>query len=366
MGTTAIEKPEQRRETGPLAVMKGYLNDENIRKRFEDMLKERAPAFINSIINVVSGSRQLMDVARTNPGSIGRAAMRAATVNLAIDPSLGHAAIVPYKNEAVFQIMYRGIIQLCIRSGQYATIHCSEIYRDELKSHNPITGEVKFHDPETFKVRYSDKRTDADVVGHYIYFRLVTGFEKSDYMTHAEVMAHAKRYSKAYQYDLKAGKKASPWSTDPIPMGNKTVLLRCLKKYGVMSIDMQQMIRDDYETFDEAQASAKATIDAEMGSEEIPAEFVDQEDSDAENQQPQTEQKPAKPQQRKNKGGRKPAARKNKARAETSTPVAYKYHCKKCEAQFNEPAGGEIPQCPQCLAHNVVRNEDEKPQFLDK
>lgn len=128
----------QKREVGPLALMKGYLSDESIKKRFEDILGKRAGSFINSIINVVGGSSQLMEVARTNPGSVCRAAMRAATVNLAIDPALGHAAIVPYKSEAVFQIMYRGIIQLCIRSGQYQTIHCSEIYRDELKGKSVV------------------------------------------------------------------------------------------------------------------------------------------------------------------------------------------------------------------------------------
>jgi recombination protein RecT len=332
-----------------LAVLKGFLSDESIKGRFKDMLKERAPAFVNSIINVVSGSKQLLDIARTKPGSIGRAAMRAATVNLAIDPALGHSAIVPYKGEAVFQIMYRGIIQLCIRSGQYKTIHCSEIYKDELKSYNPITGEVKFNDPNTYKLRFSDKRTDADVVGHYVYFRLIKGFEKSDYMTHAEVMAHARKYSKAYQYDLKANKKACPWSTDPIPMGNKTVLLRCLKKYGVMSIDMQEMIRQDHETFDEAQATASATINADMGSETIPAEF--------ENQEPEP-----KPERRRT---RKPRKTKEK---ETPNP-AFKYKCNKCEAGFDEPKAAETdtPLCPNCLSKDIapVQADDAKPQFMD-
>jgi recombination protein RecT len=332
--------------------MKGYLSDESIKRRFEDILGKRSGAFINSIINVVGGSSQLLNVARTNPASVCRAAMRAATVNLAIDPALGHSAIVPYKNEAVFQIMYRGIIQLCIRSGQYKTIHCQEIYRDELKSHNPITGEVKFNDPKTFELRYSEKRTDGDVVGHYVYFKLITGFEKSDYMTRAEVMAHARRYSKAYQYDIKAGKKASPWSTDPIPMGNKTVLLRCLKKYGVMSIDMQEMFQQEYESFDEAQATASATINADMGSEAIPAEFVEQ--------QPE-EPKPEK--------GRRRTRKTRKAKAEPAPPVTFKYKCNKCEAEFNEPKGNEQkPLCANCLSSEILliaAAEDQKPEFMD-
>jgi recombination protein RecT len=45
-----------------------------------------------------------------------KAAMKAATLNLAIEPSLGFAYIVPYGNNAQFQLGYKGLIQLAIRS----------------------------------------------------------------------------------------------------------------------------------------------------------------------------------------------------------------------------------------------------------
>jgi len=340
----------QKRPAGPLGIMKGYLSDESIKKRFEDVLGKRSGAFINSIINVVGSSKQLLEVARQNPGSVCRAAMRAATVNLAIDPALGHAAIVPYGQEAVFQIMYRGVIQLCIRSGQYQTIHCSEIYRDELKSHNPITGVVTFNDPDTFKLRYSDKRTDGDVVGHYVYFKLITGFEKSDYMTHAEVMAHARRYSKAYQYDVSAGKKASPWSTDPIPMGNKTVLLRCLKRYGVMSIEMQEMITADRDTFDEASTDASAFIAADLGSDPVDANF-----ENGKSLPPAAEDK-------------KRTRGKGKKTTTTESPTTeipkFKYLCRNagCGLTFNDPAmtgpNNSVAKCPGCGTLQICLNPE--------
>jgi recombination protein RecT len=263
--------------------------------------------------------------------------------------------------------MYRGVIQLCIRSGQYATIHCSEIYRDELKSHNPITGEVKFNEPNTFKLRYSEKRTDGDVVGHYVYFKLITGFEKSDYMTRGEVMAHARRYSKAYQYDLKAGKKTSAWSTDPIAMGNKTVLLRCLKKYGVMSLEMQEMIQTDYDNFDMAQADAESDINKTMGSKPIDADVTDT---------PTAEEKP------KAKRGRKPKAKTPDPEEPKPEPVPEflddnqtaeqtddepMYICRgKCGEKFAEPqerpkpGGGKMYVCPNCGSLNIEGLEPEE------
>ena len=260
----------QTRGNNPVAIVRNYLSNIDVKRRLEETLGKRAGAFSNSIINVVRNSQALQKCA---PDSIMSAAMVAATMNLPIDPALGQAAIVPYGNKAVFQIMYKGITQLCIRSRQYATIHCSEIYRDELKSHNPITGEVVFNDPKTYKLRYESKN-DENIVGHYAYFKLLSGFEKSDFMTTAEALAHAKKYSKAYQYDLRDKKKKSMWSIDPIPMGNKTVLIRVLSKYGVMSLDMQEAFIVEHRNFEQEQADADKMIDAETGSETIDADVT--------------------------------------------------------------------------------------------
>ena len=257
----------QNRGNNPIAVLRSYLTTDSVKQRLEEILGKRAGAFGNSILNVMRNSQALQ---KCSPDSVMSAAMVAATMNLPIDPALGQAAIVPYKNSAQFQIMWRGAVQLCIRSGQYAAIHCSEIYKDELKSHNPITGEVEFNDPDTFKMR--DAGDKKNVVGHYARFKLTTGFEKSDYMTHKQAMSHAKQYSKSYQSDLKYKKNTSAWSTDPIPMGNKTVLLRLLKGYGVMSIDMQDAFVAD-NSFEAAKADSDATAAKKTASTVVDTEF---------------------------------------------------------------------------------------------
>ncbi len=332
----------------PISQIKAYTNNDEVKGRFEEMLGKRSGAYLNSIINVVRGSDALQKCA---PASIMSAAVVAATLNLPIDPALGQAAIVPYKGTAQFQIMYKGVTQLCIRSGQYQTIHCAEIYKDELKSHNPITGVVKFHNSETYKMRDSGK---CEVVGHYAYFKLITGFEKSDFMTAKQVMAHAEKYSKAYQYDLRVKKKASPWSINPIQMGNKTILLRLLKKYGVMSIEMQDAIVKD-NSFEAAEENARKKIDSEQGSEPIDANFEKQE------QTPEPEltsaQKAAKT---------KAANKKKKEAAQTQQKQASSlYTCKACGSNFDNPKiSGEgaaaVSICPNtgCLSKNIVANEE--------
>ena len=357
--TQEIEK----RTEGPIANIRNFLANVDVKTRLEDILGKRSAAFGNSIVNVVSGSKQLMEVAQNNPGSIMRAAMKAATINLPIEPALGQAAIVPYGSEAVFQLMYRGVIQLCVRSGQYKKIHCSEIYLDELKSHNPITGEVKFNDPSTYKMRYADNNKQ-NVVGHYAYFRLTSGFEKAEYMTKAEVMAHAKKYSKAFQYDLKAGKKASPWSTDPIPMGNKTVLLKLLKRFGIMSIEMQDALVSDRETFDEAQANAAKLIGAETGSEPIDTDFETEPPIETDKDE-DTQAKVAAAKKKLREAEAEAEANKTKKGKQTKTKpdkdAKPKYRCnnKKCGNNFDEvkahdPVKGW--QCPTCLCWNVSLN----------
>ena len=353
--TKEIQKP------GPVANIRNFLANVDVQSRLENILGKRSAAFGNSIVNVVSGSRQLMDVARNNPGSIMRAAFKAATINLPIDPALGQAAIVPYGNEAVFQIMYRGVIQLCIRSGQYKTINCSEIYADEIKSHNPITGEMVFNDPETFKMRYSDDR-DKHVVGHYLYFKLLTGFEKSGYITTKEALAHAKKYSKAYQYDLSKGKKTSAWSTDPIPMGNKTIIIHVLTRYGIMSIEMQDALVTERESFDEAQANAARLIDAESGSEPIDTNFESESSPDEKTEdqaKTEAEDKKLKAAEKRAKAkAKKAAAAQAKAQAKDKDAKP-KWHCNKGNHDFDEPNATDVvkgAQCSECYSWQTVLN----------
>jgi len=252
-----------------ITTIKSYINSDSVKARLEDMLGKRASAFSNSIINVVKNNDYLQKCA---PDSVMNSAMIAASLNMPIDPALGFAAIVPYGTAAQFQLMYKGIIQLCIRSGQYETIHNAEVYKDEIKSHNPITGQTLFNDPETYQMRRTGK--PEDVAGFYAMFKLTAGFRVSAYMTMDEVMAHAKKFSKAYQYDLKKNKKSSVWSTDPVSMGKKTVIKQLLSKYGIMSVEMQDAFCAENDSFETAQVSAEAAINSDMGAEVVDAEFV--------------------------------------------------------------------------------------------
>lgn len=212
-----------------LLQLKGMLGAESVKKRFQEILGKKAPGFISSVLSCVN-SNNLLQTAE--PQSVLNSAVIAATLDLPINPNLGFAAIVPYKdrlrgNIAQFQLMYKGLIELCLRSGQFSALIDEVVYEGQLVSKNKFTGEYVFDE---------DKKTSDKPIGYMAYFRLVNGFEKTFYMTVEEVEAHAKKYSQSYK------KGYGVWKDDFDIMARKTVLKLLLAKYAPKSIEMQQAI----------------------------------------------------------------------------------------------------------------------------
>ncbi|HBF8529308.1 TPA: recombinase RecT [Clostridioides difficile] len=218
--------------------VKNLLSTEAYKKRFKEVLKDKANTFMASVVNV-SNLPSLKDA---EPNSILKSAMVAATLDLPIDPNLGFSYLVPFVNkgvkEAQFQIGYKGFIQLAMRTGQYKTINAIEIYENEIKSVNRLTGEIEFNENE-------DEIDKEIVVGYIAYFKLLNGFEKTLYMSKEDMEKYAKRYSQTYKSNKDYVVKSSLWTTDFDAMAVKTVLKRLLSKYGILSIEMQKALETD-------------------------------------------------------------------------------------------------------------------------
>ena len=241
--------------------LKNMLGSDSVKRRFEEVLGKKANQFTASIVNVVNGNAMLK---RCSASSVIGAAFVAATYDLPIDSNLGFSAIVPYNNrrqnpetkrwetvpEAQFQMMYKGFIQLAIRSGCYKKMNYSVVYADELASYNPITGEVDF--VKDFSRCSQRAAGDRDsIVGYYAWFELTTGFRHDLYMTTVEVTNHAIEYSQSFRRDRDENKKSSRWSTNFDSMALKTVIKMLLSKWGILSIDMQRAIQDDQQVYDD-------------------------------------------------------------------------------------------------------------------
>ena len=229
--------------------LKAMVNDERTKKKFQEMLGNKAQGFLVSLVNTIGGNAQLQ---QADPNSVLKAGAIAATLDLPIDPNLGFAYIVPYnnkgKNEAQFQMGYKGFIQLAIRSGQYRKINITELYEGQFTSYDPITDVLEYN--------LSNKLSDT--VTHYIaFFQTRNGFEKYNVMSKEDVIAHAKKFSKTFS------SKYSSWTTNFESMAKKTVLKLLLSKFGILSIEMQT-----------AQKVDQAVI-KEVNKDNIEVEYVD-------------------------------------------------------------------------------------------
>ena len=254
-----------------VGILKRMLSGEELKNRFNDILGEKAPQFMASIVNATAGNKALQEC---DPNSILSAALVAATLDLPIDQNLGFSALVPYSGKAQFQVMWKGFVQLAQRSGQYATMGRGVVYEDEIVSYNPIYGEIVLVDDFSACTQRMNGEDDK-IAGYLAWFELKNGFRKELYMTKAEVERHALTYSKSYQYDVAKGRESSRWSIDFNVMAQKTVIKRLLSQWGILSIDMQRAMQEDQKVYDASGAGSYAdNPTSEDGAEDEPVTVV--------------------------------------------------------------------------------------------
>ena len=216
-------------------IMNAMLDGEGMRKRFNDLLGQRTPQFISSIVSLVNADATMQQAFVESPMTVIQSALKAASFDLPVDQNLGYAYIVPFNNykdgnkkmEATFILGWKGMHQLAIRTGAYKTINVVDIREGELKSYNRLTEEIKIEFIED-----EDERESRNIIGYVGYYKLVNGAEKTIYMTVKQIENHEKKFRKG-QYQSKG------WRENFDAMARKTVYRRLIGKWGVMSIEYQ-------------------------------------------------------------------------------------------------------------------------------
>lgn len=218
------------------------ITNPEMQKYLGSVLSEKKSSFVNNIVALVANSASLQEC---EPNSVIFAGVKATALDLPLDPNLGLAYVIPFRNnkagktEAQFQIGYKGFVQLAIRSGQFRTINVRGVRDGELVGEDFISGEMRFtarREPMTEGEKY---------VGYLAFFELTNGFRKMDYWTAEQIETHAKRYSQTYSSRHDYIQKSSKWTTDFDAMAKKTVLKLLLSKYAPLSVEMQQAIVSD-------------------------------------------------------------------------------------------------------------------------
>lgn len=232
MANEVVKKPQ----TG-LQRFNAMLENTRTQEYLTNVLGEKKQTFVSNMVALVSSNKALSEC---DPSTIMFSCLKATALSLPLDPSLGLAWVLPYKDNknnttvATFQLGAKAYIQLALRTAQYRKINVRDVREGEIVGEDFVSGEMQFK-------KLEKDRSNAPIVGYVAMFELINGFSKQLYMSVEELDAHAKRFSQTYRkgYGLWSDKEMRP------AMMEKTILKRLLSKYGVLSVEMEQAIKSD-------------------------------------------------------------------------------------------------------------------------
>lgn len=232
MANEVVKKPQ----TG-LQKFNAMLENTRTQEYLTNVLGEKKQTFVSNMVALVSSNK---DLSECDPSTIMFSCLKATALGLPLDPSLGLAWVLPYRDKknnttvATFQLGAKAYIQLALRTAQYKKINVRDVREGEVVGEDFVSGDMQFK-------KLEKDRDKAKIVGYVAFFELINGFSKQLYMTVEELDAHAKRFSQTYR------KGYGLWSDKEMrgSMMEKTILKRLLSKYGVLSVEMEQAIKSD-------------------------------------------------------------------------------------------------------------------------
>ena len=244
------------------------INTKQFQRAISNTLRDpdRVRRFTASIVSAVSTNPDLQEC---DAGTIVSAALLGESLNLSPSPQLGQYYLVPFNSKngmkkAQFQLGYKGYIQLAIRSGYYKKLNVMAIKEGELIKFDPLEETI-----EVMLIEDEAVRETAETTGYYAMFEYHNGFRKALYWTKAKMQAHAVKYSKGYA----ARKGYTFWEKDFDGMAYKTMLRQLISKWGIMSIEMQDVIAKDMAVLHEDGTAEYIETQAEMIQQDEPEEW---------------------------------------------------------------------------------------------
>lgn len=204
---SALESPEN---MGQLAAMLG---------------NRGAASFIVSALSAVRASDGLQ---QCSVESISLAVLKAAIYNLPIDPAIGMSWLIPRRDKGVmkanWQIGYKGLKQLALRTGKYKHLNVGALYEGQAIDSNQMTGAAQI----------SGEKASDKIIGYFGYLLLVDGYEGFVYWPMERILAHKQKYVQG------ADRAGSAWKTSTESMYRKTVLTNLLREHGIFEFDMSE------------------------------------------------------------------------------------------------------------------------------
>ena len=144
-----------------------------------------------------------------------------------LEPDGRRAHLIPYGNKCTLIIDYKGLVELCWRSGQVAMIHADVVCENDVFSTDQ--GEIVTH-------KIDLKKDRGPMYAVYAKVKLINGASKCEVMSKKEVDAIRSR--------SKSG-GSGPWGTDYNEMAKKTVFRRLTKWLPLSAEVMDATYGDD-------------------------------------------------------------------------------------------------------------------------
>ncbi len=229
VATTENKRPVTKIEQLKSAMAGDYLKQVT---NFYGGNKEEALRFMTAAIEYIRRVPKLLEVDKT---SLLTAMVQAAQFRFMPSGVAGEAYIIPYGNEAKFQIGYQGIVTLLYRTGKLVGITSNIIYKNDVFDYQEGLNADLVHKPAMFG------KPKGEAIGVYT-VAIMTGGERTFKVMDKEAIMGIKELSKA------KSSKESPWNSDKDPemwMWKKTCLIqhaKLLPKTG----ELQKAIETDY------------------------------------------------------------------------------------------------------------------------
>jgi recombination protein RecT len=199
--------------------------------------------------------RKTPEILNCDPASLFAAITESATYGWELGGVLGHAYIVPFGRDAVLVPGYRGLIDLCRRSGQVSTIQMELVHEGDRFEYGLGDDPFIRHTPND-----ADPKRDSRPITHvYCVVKLRDGGIQRSVWTAAKIDAHKEKYAKAWR------KKDSAWQTDWPVMAKKTVIRDMINRGLVpVSAEFQSVVQRPDEAVPVAFVDAAAPMQGEL------------------------------------------------------------------------------------------------------
>lgn len=213
--STAITEPKQAAPAKQQLTIKEQLNNPSVLAQIQKALPSHMSAERMARVALTALTRT-PKLAQCTQASFFKCLLDLSAWGL--EPDGRRAHLIPYKDECTLILDYKGIVELCFRSGFTKNIHADVVRAGDLFEFN--LGRVERHTPWSFRTDDAKPEKQGDIVAAYCIVQM------KDDATHQEVMT--KQEIDAIRSRSRAG-NSGPWQSDYAEMAKKTVFRRASK-----------------------------------------------------------------------------------------------------------------------------------------